>query len=82
MRSSTTTLTSLSDQNYLESNLGRLKTPVRVIWGEKDIYIRPEMGGEFSRKTNSRFTILPGLGHYPHLQSPAHAIQEVRSIAP
>ena len=70
------------DQNYLESNLSRLRTPVKAIWGEKDIYIHSEMGGEFARKTNSTLTIFPGLGHYPHLQSPAHAIQEVRSSAP
>ena len=70
------------DQNYLESNLSRLRTPVKAIWGEKDIYIHSEMGGEFARKTNSTLTIFPGVGHYPHLQSPAHAIQEVRSSAP
>ena len=68
------------DQNHLEANLNRLRTPVRVIWGERDIYIKPEMGAEFSRRTNAMLTIHPGLGHYPHLQSPTQTIREVRSI--
>jgi pimeloyl-ACP methyl ester carboxylesterase len=67
------------DQEYLESNLGKLKTPVRVIWGEKDIYIDKQMGVEFAQKTGSQLTVLPGIGHYPHLQNPAHTVDEVRS---
>jgi pimeloyl-ACP methyl ester carboxylesterase len=68
------------DQNYLEANLSRLRTPVKVIWGEKDIYIKPEMGAEFAGKANAELNVLPGLGHYPHLQSPGQTIREVRSV--
>ncbi|MGO7748698.1 alpha/beta hydrolase, partial [Rhizobium ruizarguesonis] len=32
------------DQHYLEATLTRLKPPVKVIWGEKDLYIPSEMG--------------------------------------
>jgi pimeloyl-ACP methyl ester carboxylesterase len=53
---------------------------MKVIWGEKDVYIKPEMGAEFAAKTNAELHVLPGLGHYPHLQSPAQTIREVRSI--
>ena len=42
------------DQQYFESNLARLKTPVKVVWGEKDLYINKAMGEEFAQKTNSR----------------------------
>ena len=38
------------DQDYLEANLARLKTPVKVVWGEKDFYIKKEMGIEFAGK--------------------------------
>lgn len=68
------------DQDYLESNLNRLRTPIRVVWGEKDIYIRADMGVEFARRINAPLRVLPGIGHYPHLQSPGHAVEEVRAL--
>lgn len=67
------------DQDYLESNLARLKTPVKVIWGEKDFYIKKEMGIEFAGKAKAQFSVLPNLGHYPHLQSPRQTIEEVQA---
>jgi pimeloyl-ACP methyl ester carboxylesterase len=67
------------DQNYFESNLNRLKTPITVIWGEKDFYIKKEMGVEFANKTNIELIVLSGLGHYPHLQSPKRTIDEIRA---
>ena len=50
-----------------------------VIWGGKDIYIDPRMGEEFSQKTGAPLTVLPGIGHYPHLQDPARTVEEVRA---
>ena len=67
------------DQNHLEANLARLKTPLKVVWGEKDIYISPEMGAEFARRTKAELKLLPGIGHYPHLQDPKGTIAEVRA---
>jgi len=67
------------DQDYLEDNLIRLKTSVRVVWGESDFYINKAMGVEFASKANTGITLLPGIGHYPHLQDPKQAIAEVRS---
>ena len=67
------------DQNYFETNLNRLKTPVTVIWGEKDFYINKEMGVEFANKAKVEITILSGIGHYPHLQSPKRTIDEIRA---
>jgi pimeloyl-ACP methyl ester carboxylesterase len=65
------------DQQYFEANLGRLTTPVRVVWGEKDLYIKKDMGEEFARRINAPLEILPGIGHYPHLQDPRHVIDAV-----
>ena len=31
------------DQDHFESQLARLKAPVKVVWGEKDLYIKKEM---------------------------------------
>lgn len=67
------------DQEYFESNLGRLKTPVKVVWGENDIYIKKEMGIEFAEKAHAELTLLPGIGHYPHLQNPQQTMEEIRA---
>jgi pimeloyl-ACP methyl ester carboxylesterase len=67
------------DQDYLETNIARLSVPVMVVWGENDIYIKKEMGVEFADRIKGKLTILPKLGHYPHLQSPKHTVEEVRA---
>ena len=67
------------DQRYFEANLARLKTPVQIVWGEKDIYIDKKMGEELAAKSGKPFTILPKLGHYPHLQAPHLTSREIRS---
>jgi pimeloyl-ACP methyl ester carboxylesterase len=67
------------DQQYFESNIGRLKTPVRVVWGEQDVYINKGMGMEFAEKANVPISVLPGIGHYLHLQTPTQAIAEIRA---
>ena len=66
------------DQEHLEANLHRLRTPVRVVWGEKDFYIAPDMGREFARRIGTDLRLLAGIGHYPHLQHPARTIEEIR----
>ncbi|MGB6416946.1 MAG: alpha/beta hydrolase, partial [Pseudolabrys sp.] len=58
------------DQDHFESQLARLKTPVKVVWGEKDLYINKEMGVEFAERVRAKLTLLPGIGHFPHLQNP------------
>jgi pimeloyl-ACP methyl ester carboxylesterase len=67
------------DENYLEANLARLTTPVKVVWGEKDIYITKEMGIEFAAKAKADFTLLSGIGHYAHLQNPSRVAAEIRA---
>jgi pimeloyl-ACP methyl ester carboxylesterase len=67
------------DQDHFESQLARLKTPVKVVWGEKDLYIKKEMGVELAERVHAELTLLPGIGHYPHLQNPKQTIDEVRA---
>ena len=55
------------------------KPSVKVVWGEKDLYIKKEMGVEFAERVHAELTLLPGIGHYPHLQTPKHVIDEVRA---
>lgn len=67
------------DQDHFESQLPLLKTPVKVIWGEKDLYIKNEMGAELAQRIGAEFAPLPGIGHFPHLQNPKLTIDEVRA---
>jgi pimeloyl-ACP methyl ester carboxylesterase len=67
------------DQDHFESQLARFKTPVKVVWGEQDLYIRKEMGVELAEKLRAGIALLLGIGHYPHLQSPQQTIDEVRA---
>jgi len=67
------------DEDYFEANLARLKTPVKVIWGERDVYIKKEMGEELANRAHLELRVLPNIGHYPHLQDKAATISEVRA---
>lgn len=70
------------DQDHFEANLARLKTPVKVVWGADDPYIRKEMGEELARRINAELKLLPGIGHYAHLQAPTEVAAEVRAALP
>lgn len=69
------------DQQRLEADLPRLRTPVKVVWGAQDIYIDKAMGAEFAGKAGAPLTLLPGVGHYPHLQTPDQTVAEIRAAA-
>jgi len=69
------------DQAHLEANLSKLRTPVKVVWGADDFYIKPAMGAEFARKAGVEITVLPGVGHYPHLQVPQRTLEHIRAAA-
>lgn len=69
------------DQQYFEANLSRLRTPVKVVWGADDLYINKAMGAEFAAKAGAEFTVLPAVGHYPHLQVPKRTVEEIRAAA-
>jgi pimeloyl-ACP methyl ester carboxylesterase len=66
------------DQDFFEANLAKLKTPVRVVWGCEDTYIKKEMGIEFADRIHAEITLLPGIGHFPHLQAPQQTLNEIR----
>lgn len=66
------------DQDYFEANMSTLRVPVTVVWGENDLYINKEMGAEYAERNKVKLTILPKLGHYPHLQMPQQTVEEIR----
>jgi pimeloyl-ACP methyl ester carboxylesterase len=67
------------DQRFFEANVGRLRTPVRVVWGERDVFIESRMGSELAERLGVDLGLLPGVGHYPHLQRPDLTIAEIRA---
>jgi pimeloyl-ACP methyl ester carboxylesterase len=67
------------DQRYFELHADKLATPVKVVWGEKDAYISSQMGVEFAERVHSELIVLPGVGHYPHLQIPQRVTDEIRA---
>jgi pimeloyl-ACP methyl ester carboxylesterase len=58
----------------------RIEVPTLVIWGERDQIIPVEHGSAVrAARRSSRLKVLPGLGHFPHVESPAEvatAIEE------
>jgi pimeloyl-ACP methyl ester carboxylesterase len=54
---------------------------VKVVWGADDLYINPAMGAEFAARAHVPITVLPGVGHYPHLQVPDRTVEEIRAAA-
>ena len=66
------------DQDDFEQRLEGLRTPVKVVWGELDPYIKKEMGAELADRLGGELKLLPGIGHYPHHQAPEQVIAEIR----
>ena len=67
------------DEDYFEANLANLKIPVSVIWGDLDQYINKRMGEELAQKLGVTLKVLPGIGHYPHLQDASLVAAEIRA---
>ena len=70
------------DQDDFEARLGQLRTPVKVVWGADDPYIKREMGAELANRIHADLKLLPGIGHYAHLQAPDQAVREIRATLP
>lgn len=70
------------DQDDFEGRLDQLKTSVKVVWGADDIYIDKEMGAELADRIHAELKLLPGIGHYAHLQAPERTVSEIRANLP
>lgn len=66
-------------QDEFEANLAKLTTPVRILWGADDLYTRQGMGAELAERLGAPLTLLPGSGHYVHLQAPERVIEAIRA---
>jgi pimeloyl-ACP methyl ester carboxylesterase len=64
-----------SPEVYLGDELPRIKAPTLVIWGEHDM-APAEVGRAVTSKIpRARFEYLPGIGHFPFLETPDRCAQ-------
>jgi len=54
------------------AELAKIKMPVALIWGEADTVTPIAQGEALAKLTHASLTRLPGVGHIPHIEDPAH----------
>jgi pimeloyl-ACP methyl ester carboxylesterase len=68
------------DDPALLNNLGRIKIPVLVIWGDSDRIVTPAYGAKYaSAFPNARFQIVENAGHLPQIEQPAATLALIDS---
>ena len=59
------------DPSFVEENIGRIRCPALIVWGEKDPWHPVDMAQEFARRLQGAYVkILSGCGHLPHEEQP------------
>jgi pimeloyl-ACP methyl ester carboxylesterase len=59
----------------------RIEMPTLVIWGDRDAIIPVEHGSAVpAARPGSRLAVLPGLGHFPHVESPAAVVTAIEEF--
>ncbi|MGD9802680.1 MAG: alpha/beta fold hydrolase [Hyphomicrobiaceae bacterium] len=62
--------------------LHRIGVPTLVIWGEQDRFAAPSYGRQLAeRLPNAELRIVPGAGHYPHIEQSAQVIRMIEAFA-
>jgi pimeloyl-ACP methyl ester carboxylesterase len=82
-RAVTGVLDGLSEEDtFTDEDLGRLRMPTALLWGEKDGLFRVEAARAMAAALpNATLEVLPGLGHAVHIERPrrlAAALQRIR----
>ncbi|WP_249998408.1 alpha/beta fold hydrolase [Actinoplanes sp. M2I2] len=66
----------------LAGRLGEVRTPALVVWGEADRIADPDYGRAFAAAIpGATFSLLPGTGHLPQIESPDELIEVVWAFA-
>lgn len=60
------------DLSRRSAALRDIRMPVALIWGEADSVTPIAQGEALARLTRASLTRLPGVGHIPHIEDPAH----------
>ena len=62
----------------LEKRIHRLAAPTLLVWGDSDRIVPPSHARAFQeRLAVSRLVVLPGAGHFPHLDQPEAFVEAV-----
>jgi pimeloyl-ACP methyl ester carboxylesterase len=61
--------------------LHRIKVPTRLIWGEHDGIVSPAYGKAYADAIpGAMLQVIPGAGHYPHLEQPEAFMTSLREF--
>lgn len=62
--------------------LHRIDIPTLLIWGEQDRFVAPSYGRQLAERIpNAELRMLPGAGHYPHIEQSAQLVKMIESFA-
>ena len=65
----------------LKRRLHRIKVPTRLIWGEHDGIVSPAYGKAYADAIpGAMLQVIPGAGHYPHLEQPQAFMTALREF--
>jgi pimeloyl-ACP methyl ester carboxylesterase len=65
----------------LKHRLARIGVPTLLVWGEHDGIVAPSYGKSYGELIpGARLSIVPGAGHYPHLEQPAAFLDAIRDF--
>lgn len=65
-------------QKYFEQRAHLLKTPVLVVWGKQDRFIKVDLAYEIAEKLpNAQLEIIDKAGHYIHMDTPEKLVDVV-----
>lgn len=74
-------LKAITENDYLEKYLGKLKVPVFYVWGEADGVIPPAWGSEFQALTpGSELEVLKECGHVPQKECPDKVEEKLNQL--
>jgi pimeloyl-ACP methyl ester carboxylesterase len=66
----------------LDRWLFRVKRPTQFIWGAEDRFVEQGYGRKYAERIpGSKFTVIDGAGHYPHVEKPDLTFAEVKRFA-
>ena len=75
-----------ADEKYtaeVEPLFGKVRCPVKVIWGMDDPWIPLERGQALhARLPRAALETLPGVGHLPQLEAPEHVLKALDAFLP
>lgn len=75
------TLKGWKNKYYIGDKLNQLKIPVRFIWGDKDVFEKPESGRKKAASINNyQFEVVEDAGHTAWLDQPSKCISLILSM--